>query len=114
VEGYLLVVNGHYKRDYGLIGNVIADAIEGTKPGSVPRWPDLHSVCFDKDATKPAGQQMVTPFLQYKSQRPIDGLRSECRGHRVRLTGTVTQPWNNGRGAYIVRASGECLECPRG
>lgn len=111
VEGYLLASRGMYRRNYGLLGNVIADAIESDKPGSVPRWPDLHSVMFDLDPTKEKGYQGMTPFLQYKRHQPIDGLRTECDHHRVRVSCTVTTPWNNGRGAYIVRAKGECLTC---
>jgi hypothetical protein len=111
VEGYLHVVKGPMKRDYGLFGTFVAYAIEADHPGAVPRYPDSHGVWFDKDETKEPGHQFVWPMLKYKAGRPIQGLRSECSGHRVRLTCTVTKPWHNNLGAYIVRATGECLEC---
>lgn len=111
VEGYLLVVRGGRKRRYyDVLAEFIADQIEATGR-ELPRWPDCHAVWFGRDETKEPGRQLVKPFLRYKASRPIDGLRRECSGHRVRLACTVTKGWDNGLGAYIVRASGTCLEC---
>lgn len=111
IEGYLLVVRGPRKRDYGLFGNLVADAIEETKPGSVPRYQDTHGVWFGYDPEGPERNRHREPFVRYKAFRPIDGLRRECNHHRVRLTCTITKQWSNGLGAYIVRAKGECLTC---
>ncbi len=112
IEGYLVTSRGPFKRDYGLFGNLVADAIEETKPGAVPRYADLHSIWFGWDESKEPRRQAVRPFLRYKASRPIDGLRTECYGHRVRVTCSVGKvPWDNGLGAYITRASGVCLTC---
>lgn len=117
VVGYLLSMRGHRKKSYGnslggLIAELIADKAEDA--GRVlPRWPDMHSVWFGKDNEAEPGHQMARPFLRYKRSRPIDGLRSECSGHRVELTCTIGKDaaWSNGLGAYITRATGKCLEC---
>lgn len=107
VEGYLGVIRGPYKKDYGLLGAFVAGAIEETYPGSVPRYPDVHYVTFTDPKVEVDGRG---PQLRYKAHRPIDGLDRECAGHRVRLTCTVTKPWHNGLGAYVVRARGTCIE----
>lgn len=112
VEGYLHVTRGPRKKRYeSILDEVIADAVEAAGI-TIPRWPDLHAVWFGFDPDGVPGHQMVRPFLRYKASRPIDGLRSECNRHRVRLICTVREPWSNGLGAYVVRAVGECLECP--
>ena len=73
-------------------------------------------IWFGKDDTKPPGQQHMRPFLRYKACRPIDGLSRTHQGHRVRLTCTIAKGanWKNGLGAYITKASGECLDCAGG
>lgn len=124
VVGYLFVMRGSFKRNYGnslsgLIADNLRHRLEANgvpiKPGSkeFARWPDTHSVFFGKDDEKEPGKQLVTPLLRYKRSRPIDGLRSECNGHRVELTCTIGKDaaWKNGLGAYITRAQGRCLEC---
>ncbi len=124
VIGYLLVLRGGFKRDYGnSLSGLIADNLrhrletDGVpiKPGSkeFARWPDTHSVFFGKDESKEPGKQLDTPLLRYRTSRPIDGLRSECNYHRVELTCTIGKDaaWKNGLGAYITRATGKCLEC---
>src|SRR5262245_55613332 len=122
VVGYLHVLRGHFKKQYGnSLGGLIADNLrhrleaEGgpMRHGSkeFARWPDTHAVWFGIDPEKPEGRRMQKPFLRYKASRPIDGLSSECNGHRVELICTVTEAWTNGLGAYIVRAEGRCLDC---
>lgn len=117
VVGYLLAMRGHRKKSYGnslggLLAELIADKAE--EAGRVlPRWPDMHSVWFGYGADGPERNRHQGPFLRYKRSRPIDGLRTECRGHRVELTCTIGKDaaWSNGLGAYITRAHGRCLEC---
>lgn len=110
VCGYLLVVRGPRKRDYGLFGNLVADAAEQSG-ATLPRYQDCHAVWYGRDATKPPGHQMIAPLLRYRQSRPIPGLDRACSGHRVEVTCTVGEPWSNGYGAPITRASGRCLDC---
>lgn len=113
VEGWLLVVRGSLKRSHrrGLFEELVMLRIEETRPGTFPRHPDLYAVWFGKDEAKEPNHQYEWPILRYRRPRPIDGLRAECSGHKVRLTCTVGKPYQNGLGAPITRAVGECLEC---
>lgn len=117
IEGYLHVSRGPIKRRLGLLDGFIVQVLEEHAGKELlPRYADLHAVWYGFDPTKDRGYQMVRPFLRYKAPRPIDGLSREHHGHRVRLTCTIGSGanWKNGLGAYITRASGECLTCAGG
>lgn len=111
IQGYLVASRGGFKKNYGLLGDLIAASIDEAKPGVIPRRPDLHAVWWGWNPEKPPHHQAVRPLLRYKSVRPIPGLRTECYGHRVELTCTITERLSNGMGAWITKAEGRCLDC---
>lgn len=114
VQGYLVATRGPLKRDYGLFGNLVAGALEQDGKVRLPRYQDLHSVWFDWDPEGKPNYQAIGPFLRYKATRPIPGLATECRGHRVEVTCTVGARTSNRLAAYITRAEGRCLTCADG
>lgn len=69
IEGYLHVVRGPLKKDYGLFGNYLAGLLE-ERGEELPRYQDLHAVWFALNPEPTRGHELSRPFLRYKRERP--------------------------------------------